>query len=179
MIPVYPSAVWMPAHVTNFRLVERASFDLIIIHATDGRGDPKACAAMWQKARHGSSAHAVVGQDATVVQAVRFDDVAFHAHQQNARSVGIEHCCRTPRELSPTDPGLPPNADQLTASARLVAWLCLTNGLQPTRKTIKGHAEADGDTTHSDCPEGSGLLLDLYVVTVGAQYQMLKDLAFT
>lgn len=169
----YPGALWVPAHATNYRRAGRRAFDRIVIHCTDGRGDPHRVAKMWQEAGHGSSAHFVVGQDATVIQAVRLADIAWHAHSLNGRSVGIEHCARTPRELGPTDLGLPPNAEQLTASAKLVAWLCRRAGLPPTREVIVGHAEADPATTHADCPEGSGLLLDPFVVLVAAQYELL------
>jgi hypothetical protein len=62
----------------------------------------------------------------------------------------------------------------MLASARLVAWLCKQRGLPATRDVIKGHAEADPDTTHADCPEKSGLLLDPYVVLVAAELAALS-----
>ena len=141
---------------------------MIIIHATDGRGDPRATARMWQEPNHHSSAHFVVGLDGTIIQAVRLTDVAFHAHQRNSDSVGIEHCCRTPGELGPNDPGLKPTPIQLRHSAELVRWLCEQRDLPLDRTSIKGHAEADPDTTHADCPEGAGINLDAYVGLVNA-----------
>ncbi len=169
----YAEAIWVPAHPSNFRQAGRMGYRRIIIHCTDGRSHAMPVARMWQEPHHGSSAHFVVDQDGTIIQAVRLTDVAYHAHQVNQDSVGVEHCCRTPRELGPGDPGLPPNATQMLSSARLVAWLCKQCDLPPTRATIKGHAECDPDTTHADCPEGSGLNVDLFVVLVAAEYAAL------
>lgn len=158
----------MPAHTSNYRRAGRASFSKVIIHATDGRGDPYAVVDMWREPHHNASAHFVVGLDGTVIQAVSIADVAYHAHQINLSSVGVEHCCRTPGELGPNDPGLKPTPIQLRASAALTLWLCGQGGFNPSRKTIQGHAEADEQTTHADCPEGAGIILDAYVGLVFA-----------
>jgi N-acetyl-anhydromuramyl-L-alanine amidase AmpD len=126
---------------------------------------------MWKTsdAPH-SSAHFVVGQDGTVVQCVRLTDVAYHAHQANSDSVGIEHSDRKKGELGPNDPGLPPNPTQLEASARLVVWLLEQCGLEPTRDVIKGHGEVDPETTHTDCPDS--IDLNAYVGLVAALYAL-------
>lgn len=163
METLYPSAVWIPAHASNYRRAGRTGYSKIVIHCTDGRPDPRAVAQMWQTAGHGSSAHFVVGVGGQIIQAVSLADVAWHAHAANETSVGIEHCCRSPGELGPSDPGLPPTPEQLAASARLVRWLCSNGGFQPSRLTIVGHAECDPKTTHKDCPEGAGLNLGAYV----------------
>lgn len=155
----YPGALWMPAHPSNFRAGRMAAVGLLVLHCTDGHADARPVAEMWQRPAHGSSAHFVIGQDGTVIQAVRLADVAWHAHVANGHSVGIEHCARTPRELGPNDPGMPPTEAQLTASAKLVDWLCARFGMPRSRAVIVGHAEADPATTHADCPEGSGLKL--------------------
>lgn len=162
----YPGALWIPAHSSNFRVRQQRNIRLVLIHATDGRGDPKATARMWQEPKHGSSAHFVIGADGVVVQAVPILYDAFHAHSQNAASVGIEHCCRTPGELGKDDPGLPPTLVQLESGASLVAWLCSRLKLQPTRETIQGHAEADVHTSHTGCPTSAGIDLDAYVSRV-------------
>lgn len=164
----YAEAIWVPAHPTNYRKAGRLGFRRIIIHCTDGKPFAARVASMWQEPHHGSSAHFVIGQDGTIIQAVRLVDVAWHAHQANADSVGIEHCCRTPGELGPDDPGLPPTPLQLRRSAELVRWLCVLRSLPLDRSSIKGHAEADPDTTHADCPEGAGINLDAYVGLVNA-----------
>ncbi len=171
MIDKYPAAHWVPAHPSNFKRAGRATYQRIVIHCTDGHADAVPVAAMWQTVNHGSSAHFVIGQDGTILQAVGLADVAWHAHRANAVSIGVEHCARTPGELGPKDPGLPPSEAQLEASAGLVAWLCRMAGLPIDRQTIQGHAEIDLATTHADCPTGCGLDLDAYVSRVLAVAQ--------
>lgn len=151
----YPMAKWMPAHQSNYRKAGRLRPIRICIHITDGREKAEPVAEMWQQQHHGSSAHFVIGSDGTVIQSVAIGDVAWHAHEANADSVGIEHCARTPREWSKSDPGLPPSDALYRASARLVAWLCHQYGIMPSRVAIVGHAEADHTTTHSLCPTGN------------------------
>lgn len=150
----YPSAIWMPAHISNYFPRSRRPADVrnIVIHVTDGRPDPIRVAEMWQEPSHRSSAHYVVGQDGRVVQAVLLADIAYHAHAANATSIGVEHCARSPGELGPGDAGLPASQEQYEASARLVAWLCALCGLPATRVVIQGHCEIDQTTTHADCP---------------------------
>src|ERR1700744_5756395 len=153
----YPLAKWVPADHSNFRrgrVVPAPT--LICIHCTDGRERAEPVSEMWQQPGHGSSAHFVVGQDGTVIQCVALADTAWHAHEANGHSVGIEHSARTPGELGHDDPGLPPSDVQYQASARLVAWLCRELQLHPTRVAVLGHAEADKTTTHQKCPLGCG-----------------------
>lgn len=178
VIDRYPGAIWMPAVAGNYRKAGRAGFSKIVVHCTDGRSRARPVAEMWQELGHGSSAHFVIDQDGTVIQAVSLADIAYHAHHQNAVSVGIEHCCRTPGELGPNDPGLPPSATQIGVSAKLAAWLCRQGGFAPSPQTIQGHAQCDPDTTHADCPEGSGLLLGPYVVLAQAEYAPTRETAF-
>lgn len=162
----YPGAIWVPAHPTNFRTRQRRNVQRIILHCTDGQPRAQVAARRLQKPNLGSSFHFVVGQDGEVVQAVSIIDDAWHAHGQNAISVGVEHCCRTPRELGPDDPGLPPAEVQLERGAHLVAWLCRFLNLEPSRSSIQGHAEADPLTTHRGCPTSAGIDLDAYVQRV-------------
>jgi N-acetyl-anhydromuramyl-L-alanine amidase AmpD len=151
----YPGAKWVPAHASNYRKAGRVKPQRIVCHITDGHEHAEPVAEMWQQPHHGSSAHFVVGQDGTVIQSVPIVDVAWHAHEANGDSVGIEHCARTPRELSKGDPGLPPSDALYRASARLVAWLCHQYGIMPSRVAIVGHCEADKTTTHTLCPVGN------------------------
>lgn len=162
----YPDAVWVPAHQSNWRARPQRHVQRIIIHCTDGQPRAMVAAKRLQKPGLGSSFHFVVGQDGQVAQAVSIVDDAFHAHGQNGVSVGVEHCCRTPGELGKDDPGLPPTEIQLEAGAALVAWLCWKLGLEPSRATIMGHAEADPLTTHRGCPTSAGIDLDAYVARV-------------
>ena len=156
MIEHYPGASWVPAHPSNYRAGRRKPVSRVVIHCTDGRERAAPVAAMWQEAGHGSSAHFVVGQRGEVIQSVSLADVAWHAHAANGVSIGVEHCARTPGELGPQDPGLPPTVAQYASSAALVAWLCGVYGLPPDRHTIQGHAEIDPATTHRRCPDGCG-----------------------
>jgi N-acetyl-anhydromuramyl-L-alanine amidase AmpD len=168
----YPAAVWMPAHHTNYRIGRPVqSPTLIVIHCTDGRANPVPVAEMWQEPNHGSSAHFVVGQDGVVIQSVKASDTAWHAHMANGSAIGIEHCARTPKELSKDDPGLPPSGAQYAASAKLVAWLCKAYGIRPSRVNIVGHNEADSKTTHTLCPNGCGWDWARYMAVVAGQYE--------
>jgi N-acetyl-anhydromuramyl-L-alanine amidase AmpD len=163
----YPLAKFIPAHPSNFRAAARTAPNLICIHCTDGHADAGPVAEMWQQPGHGSSAHFVIGQDGTVIQAVRIADIAWHAHAANGASIGIEHCARTPGELGPNDPGLLPSDALYAASARLVAWLCDQYSISPTRVAIVGHNEADAKTTHTKCPTGCGWDWQRYIALVG------------
>lgn len=173
----YPDAIWLPAHSSNFRQGRSQHASLIIIHCTDGHEHAQPVAEMWQEPQHGSSAHFIVGQLGEVFQSVRLVDTAWHAHTVNGLSVGVEHCARTPRELGPNDPGLPPSDDQYEASAKLVAWLCVQLGVTPSRVCIMGHAEADANTTHSKCPNGCGWDWPRYMAAVAAEYQKVQLVA--
>lgn len=173
----YPGAVWLPAHISNFRQGRSQNPTLIIIHVTDGHARAQPVAEMWQEPSHGTSAHFVVGQQGEVFQAVRLVDTAWHAHTVNGISVGVEHCARSPGEWGKGDTGLPPSDDLYEASAKLVAWLCTQLGVQPSRVCIMGHAEADANTTHSDCPNGCGWDWSRYMTLVVAEFQKLQAVA--
>lgn len=126
----------------------------IVIHITDGPQrtalgianyfrDPRDAQGRAVQA----SAHYVVGQQGEIVQCVRDGDVAFHAHDANGWSIGIEHCANT-RGMGLTE-------IQYANSAALVSWLCDRYDIPRSRTTIRGHAEADPKTTHKQCPGGA------------------------
>jgi N-acetyl-anhydromuramyl-L-alanine amidase AmpD len=98
---------------------------------------------------------------------------AFHAHDANSRSIGIEHCARTPGELGKTDVGLPPSDGQYRASAKLVAYLLTAAGLQPTREYVMGHHEIDPKTTHTGCPDSCGWDWSYYINLVRLEFEAL------
>lgn len=162
MINVYPNTKQIPADPTNYRACfpKRATYALIVLHITDGHERALPVAQMFatpkaeRKPPKASSAHFVIDQDGTIIQCVDLGDVAYHASEVNAISVGIEHCARTPKEFGPNDPGLPLTDAQYAASTALVAWLCRVSGLPPDRAHIKGHAEASPKDNHDDCPTG-------------------------
>lgn len=151
----YPGAQWLPAAPSAFRR-GRAGKPVvkIILHVTDGHPAASGTAQMFAATGCRTSAHFVVGQAGEIIQCVALDDTAMHAHAANGYSVGIEHAARSPREWSPTDPGLPLSERQIEASAALVQWLCDRYQLPRDRSVIQGHAEADPLTDHSDCPTG-------------------------
>jgi N-acetyl-anhydromuramyl-L-alanine amidase AmpD len=171
----YPGAIWSPAHSSNYRAADRPvnhEFDIVIIHCSDGRAFANRIAEMWREPDHKSSAHFVIGQDGTVIQCVALADVAWHAHAANACSVGIEHCARTPKELGPDDPGLPPSDALYEASARLTAWLIKRVNLTgPVRNHVLGHSEADHTTSHDRCPSGCGWDWPRYIALVEAELE--------
>ena len=165
-----PPITQIPADPSNYRRgAAHRPIDLIVIHCTDGHADALPVAQMWRTPHHGSSAHFVIGQDGTIVQAVGLDDIAWHAHAANGTSIGIEHCARTPGELGAGDAGLAPSIAQLEASAALCAWLCQVRSIPVDRAHIMGHAEADRATTHTDCPTGAGFDLNAMVEAVRAK----------
>jgi N-acetyl-anhydromuramyl-L-alanine amidase AmpD len=167
----------MPAHGSNYRIGRPVqSPSMVVIHCTDGHEHAQPVAEMWQEPRHGSSAHFVIGQDGTVIQSVSIFDTAWHAHSANGSAVGIEHCARTPKELGHSDPGLPPSDALYDASAKLVAWLCSSLGIMPSRVAIMGHAEADHTTTHTECPNGCGWDWPRYMQMVANEYQNIHGI---
>ncbi len=150
------------------------TIDRIVVHITAG-GSRIAGTIGWfqnpdqrnRKDEHITvSAHYVIGQDGEVVQMVRNNDVAWHASAVNSRSIGIEHVAHPSRPAAAARPAtadrparrakaavaaLPPSEAQYRASARLVAWLCMQNGIPVDREHILGHIEAAPRDNH-DCP---------------------------
>ncbi len=163
--PEYPMASrFAPAHRNNYtRYNPTATQPLrpirrIIIHITDGRRTDIAGPIQWfqlpeQYNSRGNrvrvSAHYVIGQDGEVVQMVRHNDIAHHAHGVNQDSIGIEHVAIVPRAGRS---GLLPTPPQYCASAALVRWLCEQYHIPMDRQHILGHSEADSSTSHRDCP---------------------------
>jgi hypothetical protein len=163
--PEYPGASrFVPAHPTNYRARSSPrTIERIVIHITDGganiNGTVSWFASQHQPPAGPSSAHYVVGQDGEVVQMVRNNDVAWHAHTANGNSIGIEHVANSR--------GLRPTQDEYDASARLVCWLCRQYGIPADRDHIVGHNEADPTTTHRGCPTVAWDW-DVYMATVAA-----------
>ncbi len=164
MVPEYPlAAAFIQAR--GFHFDPGRHVRQIVLHATDGHGSADRTAAYFASGAEGrnASAHFVIGQDATVIQCVKLADVAYHAHTANSSSIGIEHCARTPGEFGHDDPGMPPTTVQLQASAKLIAWLCARLEIPCDRAHVRGHREADPDTTHTGCPTSAGIDLDALV----------------
>jgi len=144
--PEYPQAArFAPADPGNFAAGPETgrSIERIVVHITGGT---TIASPIWwfQDPTAGVSAHYVIGQDGEVVQMVRHDDVAQHAHGANRTSIGIEHVAK-PKALFPS-------SAQYAASAALVRWLCDRYGIPIDRAHIVGHSEIDPVTKHTDCP---------------------------
>src|SRR5262249_15577939 len=114
-----PASRFVPANRSNYRPPSKQrTIDQIVIHITDGGSRIDGTISWFQNPKSGVSAHYVVGQDGTIVQMVKHDDVAYHAHTANGRSIGIEHVARSPETRH--DSGLYPTPAQYCASAMLV-----------------------------------------------------------
>ncbi|HEY0405903.1 MAG TPA: N-acetylmuramoyl-L-alanine amidase [Pyrinomonadaceae bacterium] len=158
--PEYPQASrFVPADPSNYtHRTSPRTINLIVIHITDGHKNINGPISMFQTRRpKPSSAHYIVGQDGEVVQMVANNDVAYHAHNASAHSIGIEHVAnsgldRDPRTHKIIMARFDPTEAEYCASAALVRWLCNQHNIPIDRDHIKGHSEADQQTTHSDCP---------------------------
>lgn len=174
-----PNCLWVPADPTNYTLRPQAQervYDLVVIHITSGHADPHGTAEMFQKPHAGKSSHFVVGQDATTLQCVSLRFAAYHAHNVNSRSVGIEHSAREPNEFYDGDPGMPPTEVQLERSAWLAAYLLKAAGLPVQRGvTIEGHNKVDTRTNHDGCPDAAPWPWTQYMLMVQEQWNALPE----
>lgn len=146
-----PFATWAPSpNYTHGR--GGTAVDFVVIHQTDGQPRVDRALVHLQNTEpssgHRVSAHFLVSQVGEVYQLVDTDDSAWHCSGWNKRSVGIEHVARTPKELGPDDLGLPLTAEQLRASAKLVAWLL--RELKLPIEAVVPHCSSP-TTTHRDC----------------------------
>ncbi|HKO14835.1 MAG TPA: N-acetylmuramoyl-L-alanine amidase [Gemmatimonadaceae bacterium] len=146
--PEYPQASrFLSAAAGNYHQRPAApprAIRRIVIHITDGGAEINGTIAHFRDPSTRVSAHYIVGQDGQIVQMVRHNDVAYHAHNANADSIGIEHVANTR--------GLAPTPLEYASSAVLVHWLCDRYRIPTDREHILGHSEADPQTTHTQCP---------------------------
>lgn len=122
----------------NFESGRSASIREIVIHHNAGHGvDPYQT---WQTRE--ASAHYQVWGNGRIDQLVKLSDTAWHAHEANAYSIGIEH------ENSAVGGDWPIADGALHASAKLVGYLCAKYNLgTPTyKKNVTSHhlVETDG-----------------------------------
>ena len=187
VIAEVPGAIWIPAHTSRYRLRPQVQpdgpYSLAVIHITSGHENFLGTVRMFQRApgpnEKPSSAHFVVGRRAgELVQCVSLRFAAFHAHSANNFSVGIEHAVRESKEFGPDDPGMPPTQEMYVTSSKLVAYLLKAAGKLPVHHgTIKGHNEADPQTTHTGCPDAGGWNWLHYMAMVEAEYAALGVVA--
>jgi MYXO-CTERM domain-containing protein len=152
----YPSAIWNPAHSSNYSGASRgaAEIDYVVVHTVQGS---YAGAISWFKnSTSNVSAHYVVrSSDGEVTQMVDDSDVAWHDACFNSPTVGIEH------EGWVDDPETWYTEAQTMASARLLAYLAAAYDIPIDRDHIYGHGDAPDCSTHTD--PGPGWDWDRYL----------------
>lgn len=151
----YPGVKWIPAHTDRYAVKASRSIRQIVLHCTDGG---QAAAEMTARNAFGGpkyfengvwkaqSAHYIVGRSGEVVQTVLHKNMAYHANNVNAWTIGVEHNAREKKDTKLT-------GAQYLSSAKLIIWLCQRLGLALTRDVIVGHSEIDHVTSHSNCPQ--------------------------
>ncbi|GAA4195614.1 hypothetical protein GCM10022252_41760 [Streptosporangium oxazolinicum] len=142
----YPQAHWAPAHPSNYAVSNRPSsdrIDRIVIHVAQGSYAGTISWFQTGPRSNATSAHYVVrSSDGDITQTVREKDRAFHAGNDNRRSIGIEH------------EGFVNNASWFTdsmyrASAALTRDIAGRYGIPKDRAHIVGHSEVPG-ADHTD-----------------------------
>jgi N-acetyl-anhydromuramyl-L-alanine amidase AmpD len=166
--PEYPDAVaaWIDGHSQPGTLADK---NTIVLHETEGASAAGAISTFRQSvAPHRVSCHFVIDRDGTVFQCINIADVAWHASQVNAHSVGIEHAgisATGAKAISQShalmNPPLPPVAAmpctdaQYAASSKLVAWLCHKLQIPCDRTHVREHCEASPADHHDLCCHGA------------------------
>lgn len=139
------------AHPANQTRTGTRRITHVVLHTIEGSA---ASARNWFKnPRARVSAHYIVDFDGSITQAVRDEDVAWHARGFNRNSIGIEHAGYAARNQW--------TEAQYRASAALVRWLCDRYGIPKDRDHIIGHVEVPG-TRHRTDP-GPHFDWDLYM----------------
>ncbi len=87
------------------------------------------------------SAHYIVDKNGDIYQMVRDSDKAWHAKNENADSIGIEHVARQNERLTP---------EQEKATVQLICWL-MTEYKIP-KEQVTGHRFTPNNRNRTDCP---------------------------
>lgn len=124
----------------NFSSRNGTPIDMIVMHFTDG---PTAQGAInrFLNANEKVSAHYIIERNGDIFQMVRDTDKAWHAKNDNPRSIGIEHVCVEGDRMAPA---------QEVSSVALVRWLMATYNVP--RSNVKGHRFAPSNIGTTDCP---------------------------
>ena len=152
----YPGAdAWVPAHSSNQSARGGTTVQRVVLHTTEGAYGG---AISWF--RNGSSnvsAHYVVRRsDGHVTQMVRDDRKAWHACQNNADTIGIEHEGQSSNSAQWT-PAL------LESSAQLTAWLVQEHEIPLDRDHIVGHGEIQPSACSGRVDPGPHFPWDAYM----------------
>ncbi|WP_214416202.1 N-acetylmuramoyl-L-alanine amidase [Sphaerisporangium fuscum] len=139
----YPSAHWVPASTSNYRVGSRGAgtIDRIVIHVM--QGSYAGTISWFQNPSAKVSAHYLVrSSDGDITQMVHDKDVAYHATVYNDRAIGIEH------------EGYISDASWFTdamyrSSAALTRYIADKYGIPKDRTHIIGHVEVP-TSDHTD-----------------------------
>ncbi|MFC9272463.1 N-acetylmuramoyl-L-alanine amidase [Streptomyces zhihengii] len=139
--PDYPSALWVPASTSNYKVGRTSAITAVVVHVTQGS---YAGTISWiQNPASQVSAHYVVrSSDGQVTQMVREKDTAWHARSGNPYSVGIEHEGWVDQPSWFTDA-------MYRSSAALTRSIADRYGIPKDRAHIVGHVEVPGND-HTD-----------------------------
>lgn len=137
----YPGAIWNAACSCNYQVANRTSISTIVVHVTQGS---YAGTISWFKNPDSNvTTHYVIrSSDGQVTQMVREKDIAWHARNANATSVGIEHEGFVDQPSWFTDA-------MYRSSAALVRNIADRRGIPKDRAHIVGHSEVPGND-HTD-----------------------------
>lgn len=87
------------------------------------------------------SAHYIIDRNGDIYQMVRDTDKAWHAYQENADSIGIEHVAKKGQKLT---------NHQEKASISLLRWLMAEYKI--SKEHVTGHRFTVANRGHTDCP---------------------------
>jgi N-acetylmuramoyl-L-alanine amidase len=149
--------------VNNYKSLPEGArnIDSIIIHITGWIATTESGAVnRFLNQASNASAHYIVNREGEVLQMVRHKDIAKHAGGGvNKTSIGIEHVNQWHGAKEGYEAKYEhPTGTQYIASAKLVSWLCKKYSIpvkhvpSPEGAGIKGHAEANPNTNHKNCP---------------------------
>ncbi len=155
----YPGAdAWVPAHSSNQSGRGGTAIRRIVLHTTEGAYG--GAISWFRDASSDVSAHYVLRRsDGHVTQMVRDADKAWHACQNNADTIGIEH------------EGASSNSSQWTpalleSSAQLTAWLAQEHDVPLDRQHIVGHGEIQPSSCAGRVDPGAYFPWDAYMTRV-------------
>lgn len=137
----------IPIRETNLSfssLQNRSRTDAIVIHHVGNTNRDVSAEEIhrWHKNNGwaGIGYHFVIRKDGTIERGRPMDMLGAHCYDHNWHTVGVNLVGEFENNL--------PEPEQMDAAGRLLAALCRYYGLEPTRKSIKGHREYNA----TDCP---------------------------
>lgn len=135
--------VFIPNARDGYRVSKTArQINMVVIHTTQGGPNPVNAARNWfsipgpqrNPPKSNGIHYLTSAEDTTIVQAVREQDVAFHAGVVNQNSIGIEMCANADKKETLTDM-------LYYNTARLTRDICDRYSIPIDREHIVGHVE--------------------------------------